>query len=476
MMVISAIALFVIHNSVSDSLQVWVLLLTSTVATVLVMSALHAALLQLYNAKSESEQKAKQDARIDSLTGIGNRKHIIEELDQVCAATSEHPRHALLMMDLNGFKRVNDTLGHQYGDDLISAVAHRLSKWLPDSALGRLGGDEFAVIVEAKDEAELSEKCDYVSKVFEEPFRLSGGDCPAAGSIGACLIKSKYQASEILRLADLALYDAKENKRSFRIFDKAMSKLHDRTTRLTEDLQSSLETGEGLFVEYQPIISTSGQIEAMEGFLRWRHHELGLIRPLETIALAEKFQLIGDIDRFVASTVLKAAQEHPDLRLCINVSGLQLLDEHFPTWLGEQAKAHGVPPSQLIIEVSEVAIAERLPQFATAFEVLTKLGCEVAVDNFGRNPTSVAELRRIGVSMVKIDREVLLTAQKQRNISILRARVDLAKTLKMKVTATGVDTEPLEAIAIQAGIEWIQGFNKGIPGKLPAVLKVKNAA
>ncbi len=469
-------ALFLVENNVSTAMRRWVFLLTITSATLLVMGVLYGKLQRLYAAKTENELKAQQDARIDSLTGIGNRKFITEKIEEACANATADPQHALLLIDLNGFKQVNDTLGHQYGDDLITAVARRLDGWVPEAEVGRLGGDEFAILVHATSEDELAEICQHMSTVFAEPFKLPAGSRKSGGGVGACLITNRSSSSDCLWHADLALYDAKQSKRPYRIFDEQMSKLEDRTKRLREDLEQSLKTGAGLYVEYQPIVSMTGRVEAMEAFLRWKHPDLGLIRPLEIVAIAEKSQLIGASERFVARQVIDAAKLHTSLRFCLNVSGLQLLDDAFPKWLETTARANGVPTRQFVIEVRESAMAERLPQFAAAFAYLGRMGCRIAVDNFERGHASIAELGRKGVSIVKIDRVGLMAAQEERNISILRASVQLAKTLNMTVVATGVDTTHLEAIANQAGFDWIQGFHMGEPGELPSLTSLKAAA
>jgi len=476
MLVVSAIALYVIQNNVSVSMRAWMLIGASTLGTVFVMGILHAKLQRLYNVRAESEQKAHQDARIDSLTGVGNRKHITEIIDKACAEAGADPEMALLLMDLNGFKQVNDTLGHQYGDELIKAVARRIEGWIPGSDMGRLGGDEFAILVNAKDEEELTAQCEKMSKVFAEPFKLPGGPRKAGGGVGACLITNRNDSSDSLWHADLALYAAKQAGKPYRIFDEAMSKLEDRTKRLKADLESSLKTGAGLFVEFQPIVSTLGRDVAMEALLRWDHPELGLIRPLEIVAIAEKSQLIAASERFVARQVMETAKLHQHLRFCLNVSGLQLLDDKYAKWLETTARANGVKPSQFIIEVTESAIAERLPQFAAAITCLNRMGCQIAVDNFGKGHVSIPEVQRKGVTVVKIDRVVLLDAQEQRNISVLRASVELAKALKMTVVATGIDSANLESIARQAGCDWIQGYHLGEPTDLSANSRLKAAA
>jgi diguanylate cyclase (GGDEF)-like protein len=473
---ISSSALFVVDDNLSTTARRWFVLLTISSATLLVMSILYAKLQRLYAAKTENELKAQQDARVDSLTGIGNRKFISEKIDEACALATAEPKHGLLLIDLNGFKQVNDTLGHQFGDDLITAVARRLDGWVAESEVGRLGGDEFAILVEATGQEELTEICQHVSTVFQKPFKLPAGNHSSGGGVGACLITNRESASDALWHADLALYDAKESKRPYRIFDEQMSKLEDRTKRLRADLEQSLKTGAGLFVEYQPILSVTGRVEALEAYLRWKHPELGLIRPLEIVAIAEKSQLIGASERFVARQVIDAAKLHTNLKFCLNVSGLQLLDDQFAKWIDTTARANGVSPRQFVIEVRETAIAKRLPQFAAAFAYFGRMGCRIAVDNFERGHASIAELGRKGVTIVKIDRMGLLSAQEERNISILRASVQLAKTLNMTVVATGVDTDELDAIARQAGFDWIEGFHLGKPGELPSLTSLKAAA
>lgn len=473
---ISSVAILALHYSLTHSDQMWPMVLCSSVATILVMGMLHAELQRLYRLKTASELRAKQEALIDSLTGIGNRRSITQALDSTCNEADIDPDRALLLIDLDGFKRVNDTLGHHCGDELITAVARRLGESVPGAEIGRLGGDEFAIIMEARDMGELAAGCQHISAGFEEPFELSYGQCYAGGSIGACMITANSDASDILHRADLALYDAKAGGSGFCVFDEAMSQHHDRRARLMRDLGTAIESGDGLFAHFQPIESSAGVCVGLEAFLRWKHPKLGLIAPIEVVSLAEQSQLIGSCERIITREALEAAKELSNLQIFLNVSGLQMLDASFAKWLNATAKASHIAPSRIVVELREQAIAERSSQFVEAFDYLRQSGFRIAVDCFGANLTSLSDLKAKGVSILKLDRKFILEAQQQSNISVLRASVHLAQTLGMEVVATGTDTHELRALAEQAGCDLFQGYHIGVPDKLSELNLARRAA
>ncbi|MEE4209936.1 MAG: EAL domain-containing protein [Parvularcula sp.] len=460
-----------------ESSRLWLTVVLTNAATLLVMCSLHGELQSLYSRLTASEERAKREALIDSLTGIGNRAAIIGRLEKIARAPLSGKRYGFLLMDLNRFKRINDTLGHHTGDELLRSVAERLASAIAVTNIGRLGGDEFAIIAEASGEAALRKLSASIAALFDTPFKLSTGDCFVECCIGSCLIEEKFEISSVLRRADVALYRAKETGAAYRLFDEELMAQEEKQITLSQDLALSLSAGEGLFAEFQPILGRTGAWEGLEAFFRWDHPRLGMVTPTEAVTIAERCQLIDPCERFVADQAIKAALRFPDLAVYINVSALQLLDLSFSRWLLSRLRQNKVSARQIVIEVNERTMVERAHQLSQALSFLRNGGVQIAVDNFGNGAlVSLSTLKRLGVTVVKFDRNLLREIEASGNNSTMRALVTLAESLGMEVIATGVDSRRLYSIADQAGIELKQGFELSRPARLEALSRGKTAA
>ena len=336
----------------------WPMILSSSAATLLVMSFLYSDLQRLYRLLTEREARANREARVDPLTGLANRKALLEQLDVARAESSER-KLLLLILDLNHFKRINDTRGHMGGDELLVAMARRLEEGVPEAIIARLGGDEFAVALDAGDQREAEDVCRRIVEVWAKPFDLSQGECFVSGSVGAAFLEPNLTTSELLRRADAAMYAAKTQLARFKVFDHEMIEKNDRRSRLSVDLRNCSPSFEGCRAVYQPIVSRDGSPIALEVLLRWKHPMLGEIPPPEIVSVAEEVQLVNELSLFVAKQACRAAQVFPNAVIAFNVNAVQLFDGRFEEQLLQLLSEEGVAPTRVQIEVKEADFAAR---------------------------------------------------------------------------------------------------------------------
>lgn len=447
----------------------WPVLLASSCATLLVMSLLHGDLQNMYRKLVEAEERAQDAARRDELTGLGNRKFLFEKLEHYVGLPEQSGSTVLLLVDLDHFKRVNDTLGHAAGDQLIKVVAERLKSIAHDAEIVRLGGDEFALIVETRDRDALVTLCDRIVASLSLVIRLAQGDCFISGSVGAAYLEDGLGVSELMRRADLAMYKAKSEVRGARIYDQEMSDEAYRRASLATALCKSLETGEGLATHYQRIVTPAGELHAIEALLRWKHSEFGEVPVREIISVAEERHLINEVGLFVAREVCQAAKAFPEAIVCFNVAAIQLLDLNFSTDLIDILAKNGVSPAQIQIEMREREFVERAREIGPTFEHLAGAGFHLAVDDFGSSISSLSQLQKLGVTVVKLDHNVLEDAREMASIAVIQAKVGLARSLGMIVICEGVNDEIDEATAIQSGCDFLQGYRYGRPTLLASL-------
>ena len=442
---------------------VWPMLVASSCATLLVMSLLHGDLQSLCGSLVDAERRAQEAARRDDLTGLGNRKYLFENLTSKIAQSNVVDQTALLLIDLDNIKRVNDTLGHSAGDQLINAVAERLRIVAQDSEIARLGGDEFALIVSLESADVLPGICSKIVSRLTEVVQLDQGECFISGSVGATILEEGLSASESMRRADLAMYRAKGSPDGFRIYDQSMSDEAHRRTSLATALRKSLASRDGLSTKYQAIMAPSGATWGVEALLRWEHREFGQVPTLEIISVAEEMHLINEIGLFVAEEVCKAAKLFPDLTVCLNIAALQLLDFKFSSALHNVLLENGVPPEQIQLEIRERDIVDRAKEIEPALLNLSRLGFIVAVDDFGSSTSSLVQLQKMGVTVLKLDQNVLENAREMGSIAVMRAKVTLAKSLGMRVICEGINDLTSETAAVQSGCDFLQGYRYGRP-------------
>ncbi|MEA3008638.1 MAG: hypothetical protein QOJ91_330 [Sphingomonadales bacterium] len=413
-----------------------------------------------------SEAEASKLARYDSLTGLPNRAMMRAMLDQALANADARRRGcALMIIDLDRFKQVNDTLGHPVGDKLLKKVAARLGQVLGDDGqVGRLGGDEFeAILPGIEEESRLSELARRLIEEVSRPYRIEGHEIRIGTSVGiAVAMPGKALAQALIKDADVALYAAKADGRgTFRFFAPEMHALAADRQRLETDLREALVNDQFALV-YQPIVdSVSEEVVAFEALLRWNHPTRGLLMPALVIPLAEESGLMPRIGDWVLRTACAEAAKWPShIRVAVNLSPVQFADQALAATVTGTLAASRLDPERLELEINEaVFLADRKATEATLTR-LRSLGVRLALDNFGTGHSGLGHLRDTPLDKIKIDRSFVRGAASpgSRNGAIVRAIVVLAESLGMDTTAEGAETIEELSLIRRLGCSQVQGF------------------
>jgi diguanylate cyclase (GGDEF)-like protein len=416
------------------------------------------------------EQLTKQAFR-DPLTNLPNRALFMDRLSHgLTRAQRRHEHLAVLFLDLDRFKVVNDTLGHSVGDQLLVEVSRRLTSALrPGDTVARLGGDEFGILLEDVADAETAETVALrVEESLGKPYRFEGREVFVTASIGIALSSAKLGLpEEILRDADLAMYHAKaKGKARHEVFDGSMSAPALDRMDLEMDLRSAISRHE-FRLHYQPILRLdTGKITEVEALIRWQHEKRGLLQPDEFIGLTEETGLIVPIGQWVLSEACKQARvwqlEYPmtpPLVMSVNLSAKQFQNPKLVEEITQALDVSGLAPSCLKLEITESTVMQDAPVTLTRLNELKELGVRLAIDDFGTGYSSLGYLKRFPVDTLKIDRSFVkgLSADGGDN-AIVRAVVTVAKSLNMDVTAEGVETEGQLAELKALGCDRWQGF------------------
>ena len=389
--------------------------------------------------------KVKALATTDGLTGVCNRMSFEEWLAGAVERNSrgEAP-FALLSVDLDRFKEVNDTLGHAAGDELIREAAARLRMGRrPGDIVARLGGDEFAVLVNGADPHAAATAAQRIVDDLSGAVTLSAGSVTLSCSVGVTIIGEEGASmAKALSQADLALYRAKHLGRGrYCFYEPEM----DAVLKERKALQSALRTSvrdDMLDVAYQPIVNARGEVKAVEALARWRHPERGMIPPAVFIPLAEEGGLIADLGRATLRRVCRDASSWPHLRVAINVSALELKREDFCGTLEASLREFSVDPSRVDIELTESCLLEDDARTQETLSAVRSLGCRLALDDFGTGFSSLSYLHRYPIDVIKLDRAFVARLDDGREaVAIVRAIAQLARALKLDMIAEGVETD-----------------------------------
>jgi diguanylate cyclase (GGDEF)-like protein len=379
-------------------------------------------------------------------------------------------RCGFMMIDLDRFKAVNDTLGHPVGDRLLTRVAERLNSIMSDNELcGRLGGDEFAVVIkDATDHNRVSSLARKLIDTLSQPYEVDQHTLYIGASVGTAIGPRDGRAVEtLIRSADLALYRSKDDGGGvFHAYEPQLH-THAEERRVVEiALRKALERDE-FEVHYQPVVSAeNGQIESFEALLRWTNPELGSVSPAKFIPVAEDARLIAPIGEWVLRTACKEATNWPStVRVAVNVSAEQLTNTGFVTTVMQALTQSGLPAHRLELEVTESVFMREGATAVGVLEQILALGVRLALDDFGTGYSSLGYLSKTKFSTIKIDRSFVQGAAKNlpESIAIIRAVVALADSLGMATTAEGVETEAECQLITNLGCRKIQGYLFGRP-------------
>ncbi|WP_330202248.1 putative bifunctional diguanylate cyclase/phosphodiesterase [Cyanobacterium sp. Dongsha4] len=426
--------------------------------------------------KKEAEKKLIYDAFHDSLTGLYNRGWFLKELHKslIQANQCQDSMFALLFLDLDGFKLINDTLGHSVGDVFLQEVARRIKKSIrPQDKLARLGGDEFTIIIEnVNDLSIVSQIADRIQFNLQKPLTLGSQEVFTSCSIGIALSNVGYETQEeMLRDADLAMYRAKSlGKSRSAIFNKTMHQVAVKRLNLENDLRKALER-EQFELFYQPIVSVNEQtIVGFESLLRWHHPEKGAISPAEFIPLAEETGLIIDIGKWVLTKACEQSRHFNQLNssnslfMNINLSPRQFKQSDLVATVDDVLQKTKCDRHLIKLEITESAILETDSIADVMLRELKELGIKLCIDDFGTGYSSLSRLYQFPIDILKVDSCFIRAIGKhERKEKILASIVNLAHNLDMEVVAEGVETEFQLDKVKQYQCEYVQGYLFGHP-------------
>lgn len=405
-------------------------------------------------------------ANVDSLTGLANRHQFSEQLLTHFRNPQKIEPCTLFVLDLDNFKAVNDTLGHNAGDQLLSQVAKRLETLTkPRGLLARLGGDEFALIVPGRmADVDVHALAASLLACVAHPFMLNGHMMEVHASIGVGFAPDDApSAEELLKVSDMALYEAKAaGRHTTRLFQPEMALQARRKLEMLSDMHEGMARGD-FFVAYQPQIDmVSGEISGFEALMRWRHPVRGLISPAEFIPVAEDSGLIVPLGAWILSQACKDAMQWPaSMSVSVNVSAIQFARSDLVDVVGEALRRSGLPTSRLELELTESTLMGNTAEISALLKVLRQSGVSIALDDFGTGYSSLSYLRNFPLDKLKIDQSFVRSldnATDSSSLVIIQAINQIAQGLNLKVTAEGVETASQRKILSDMGCSFAQGF------------------
>ncbi len=419
----------------------------------------------------ESADKIARMARYDTLTALPNRMMLTEALGEAMRYAEQwRTRCAFLMIDLDRFKAVNDSLGHLVGDQLLARVSQRLKEEMTERELcGRLGGDEFAIVIrDASDLEHVNRVARRVIDRLSQPYEVDHHTLFVGASVGSAVgPRDGATVETLMRNADLALYRSKDEGGGVHFtYEPALHAHAEERRKLEFSLRRALERNE-FVLHYQPVVDAiSEQIVSFEALVRWNSEEHGFVSPAKFIPLAEDTRLIVPIGDWVLREACREAAHWPaHVRVAVNVSGEQLLDPSFAASVVGALAMSGLPAQRLEIEVTESIFLRDANLARASLEQVMSLGCSVALDDFGTGYSSLGYLRKLRFSTIKVDRSFVQGAAtgNAESLAIIRAVVAMADSLEMSTTAEGVETEAELEVIRKLGCKKIQGYYFGRP-------------
>jgi diguanylate cyclase (GGDEF)-like protein len=423
------------------------------------------------------EERLQHQALHDDLTGLPNRHLFVDRLGQALRRTGRRDgRVGVLFTDLDEFKMVNDSFGHEVGDRLLVDVAERLGGCLrPEDTLARFGGDEFVVLIEEPGGTEGAVRvAERIIEEFRMPFQVGGRDLHVGPSIGIALGDARTKSPEdLLRDADTAMYQAKGSGTGYGVFDPAMYERVLGRLNLENDIRRAIEADE-FVVHYQPLVSLeTGRTWGLEALVRWEHPERGMLLPDDFVTVAEEGGLVVPLGEHVLFQACKQAAQwqerlraSPPLRISVNLSAKQLRRPDFEDVIARALQESGLHASSLSLDLTETVYISALQDDTAALDRLKATGVGVSIDDFGTGYSSLAYLKRLPAEVLKLDRSFVSgLGLEAEDTAIAQTIVDLAHIMGMEVIAEGVEIEEQAVLLREMGCDMAQGyyFSKPLP-------------
>ena len=416
---------------------------------------------------ADREEQIRLQATHDALTGLPNR---ILFLDRLAHAIAQAKRSgdfvAIILMDLDRFKEINDTLGHHFGDDVLREVGRRLSQTLREcDTFARLGGDEFAVTLFVREKSQATDVAERIRLALEEPLVLGGVSIEVSASMGIALCPSHAADAEtLLKRADVAMYDAKKSHSAFATYEPGRDEHSLRRLAMLSELRNAIAREE-LTLHYQPKVDVGSEKTVhAEALVRWRHPVHGILRPDEFIPLAEQSGNIAMITKWVLRRAITDCGAWNaaglDLTVAVNLSALDLFDPRLPSYIDTLLAEAALSPSKLVLEITESAVMKDPGHAAKILRDLKDRGVTLAIDDYGTGYSSLAHLKGLPVDELKIDKSFVtnLRSAATEDILIVRSTIELGHNLGLKVIAEGVETAEAWNILGELGCDMAQGY------------------
>jgi len=470
---VARVYVLALDQSSAAALSKVALLTASTMTSLLIVLGFSIPALIAFRRTRErwkAEDKIRFLAMHDPLTGLPNRIYWQKGVELALArANRRNGLLAVMCVDLDHFKEVNDTFGHKAGDALLMEASERLKGCVRETDIvARLGGDEFVILAEDLDEPSgaipLARR---IRQQLSRSFKFEGHDLAISCSVGITLAPSEgVDVEDLLNNADLALYRAKNDGRNtFRFFEPEMDSHIRKRRAIASELRHALRN-DGLHIHYQPQFDLrSGVLTGYEALARWTHKELGEVPPSNFISIAEENGLIGMLGEWVLNTTCRSASDWPgDTRLTVNISVAQFIAQDLVKLVGESLSESGLAPQRLLLEFNEDVLLRNNDEMHKTLKQLAAMGVHLAIDNFGAGNSSISNLTRLPVSKIKIPQSFIHTMESDQNIgTMVNMIVGLGKSLGITISASGVETEAQAHYLREIGCNEVQGFYYGRP-------------
>jgi diguanylate cyclase (GGDEF)-like protein len=420
----------------------------------------------LFRIVARASKRLRHLALHDALTGLPNRTLFHERVERAIKGIRPERTVAVLIVDLDRFKEVNDTLGHDHGDELLKVVAERLGGALREGdTLARLGGDEFAVVLtDLPHRGAAAETASRLHDALRRPFGLHGIAIELDASVGVALAPEHGRdVTTLIQRADVAMYDAKRTQGRVETYSVERDPYSPARLSLLGELRRAIE-GDELVLHYQPKVSLEDdRVTGVEALVRWQHPEHGLLQPGEFVPLAERTGTIAHLTRWVLDAALRQCAEwrleYPDLTVAVNLAAANVLDVSLPALVSELLAEHGLPGNALECEVSEHTVMSDPQRVTEVLAALRALGVRLSLDDFGTGQASLAYLKQLPLDEVKIDRAFITgMTDDDGDAVIVRSTIDLARNLGLEVVAEGVESEDVLEALVDLRCNSVQGF------------------